>query len=155
MGGLVEILRELPAGNKYRTFYENLFVELATRVATLQQSDGFWRASMLDPHSYSSPETSCSGFFVYALAYGINEGLLSKEEFLPIVEKGWKALVGAVEEDGKLGYVQPIGADPKKVTREMTEVYGPGAFLLAGTEVYRMAKDEIHGNIFRQNVFVR
>lgn len=28
----------------------------------------------------------------------------------------------------------------------MTEVYGPGAFLLAGTEVYRMAKDEIHGN---------
>lgn len=114
MGGLVEILRELPAGNKYRTFYENLFVELATRVATLQQSDGFWRASMLDPHSYSSPETSCSGFFVYALAYGINEGLLSKEEFLPIVEKGWKALVGAVEEDGKLGYVQPIGADPKK-----------------------------------------
>ena len=146
LGGLVEILRELPAGNKYRTFYENLFVELATRVATLQQSDGFWRASMLDPHSYSSPETSCSGFFVYALAYGINEGLLSKEEFLPIVEKGWKALVGAVEEDGKLGYVQPIGADPKKVTREMTEVYGPGAFLLAGTEVYRMAKDEIHGN---------
>ena len=58
-----------------------------------------------------------------------------------MVEKGWQALVSAVGEDGKLGYVQPIGADPKKVTPDMTEVYGPGAFLLAGTEIYRMAQD--------------
>ena len=97
-------------------------------------------ASLLDPDAYPSPETSCSGFFVYALAYGLNEGLLPKEKFLPVVEKGWKALLSAVEEDGKLGYVQPIGADPKKVTRNMTEVYGPGAFLLAGTEMYRMVR---------------
>ena len=41
---------------------------------------------------------------------------------MPAIEKGWKALVKAVEKNGKLGYVQPIGADPKKVTREMTEV---------------------------------
>lgn len=141
LGGLVEILRELPKGNAYRPFYEELFVKLATRVAALQHRDGFWHASMLDPDSYPSPETSCSGFFVYAIAYGINEGLLDKEAFLPIAEKGWKALLSAVEEDGKLGFVQPIGADPKKVTREMTEVYGPGAYLLAGYEMYRMAPE--------------
>ena len=110
---------------------------------------------MLDPHSYSSPETSCSGFFVYALAYGINEGLLSKEEFLPIVEKGWKALVGAVEEDGKLGYVQPIGADPKKVTREMTEVYGRVHFCWQGQRFTGWQKTRYMEIIFRQNVFVR
>lgn len=46
-----------------------------------------------------------------------------------------------MEKDGRLGYVQPVGADPKNVTREMTEVYGPGAFLLAGTEIYRMLQD--------------
>lgn len=141
LGGLVEMLRELPAKSKYRPFYQDLFQKLCARVAGLQNSDGFWHASMLDPKSYPSPETSCSGFFVYALAYGINEGLLPKEEYFPIVEKGWQALLSAVEEDGKLGYVQPIGADPKKVTPQMTEVYGPGAFLLAGTEIYRMAKD--------------
>ena len=141
LGGLVEILRELPAKSKYRSFYQDLFQRLCRRIAPLQSNDGFWHASLLDPVSYPSPETSCSGFFVYALAYGINEGLLPKEEFLPVVEKGWKALESAVSEDGKLGYVQPIGADPKKVTSQMTEVYGPGAFLLAGTEIYRMAQD--------------
>lgn len=141
LGGLVEILRELPAKDKYRPFYQDLFVKLATRVAGLQNKDGFWHASLLDPASYPSPETSCSGFFVYALLYGINEGLLPREQFLPVAQKGWDALLSAVEEDGKLGFVQPIGADPRKVGREMTEVYGPGAFLLAGYEMHRLATD--------------
>lgn len=141
LGGLVEILRELPAKDKYRPFYQDLFVKLATRVADLQNKDGFWHASMLDPASYPSPETSCSGFFVYALLYGINEGLLPRDKFLPVAQKGWDALLSAVEEDGKLGFVQPIGADPRKVGREMTEVYGPGAFLLAGYEMHRLATD--------------
>lgn len=143
LGGLVEILRELPAKDKYRPFYQDLFVKLATRVADLQNPDGFWHASMLDPASYPSPETSCSGFFVYALLYGINEGLLPREQFLPVAQKGWDALLSAVEEDGKLGFVQPIGADPRKVGREMTEVYGPGAFLLAGYEMHRLATDAV------------
>ena len=73
---------------------------------------------------------------LYALAYGVNQGLLDRAHFMPIIEKGWKALADAVELDGKLGYVQPIGADPRKVTREMTEVYGVGAFLLAGCQIY-------------------
>ena len=54
--------------------------------------------------------------------------------------KGWNAQVSAVDADGKLGYVQPIGADPKKVTRNMTEVYGVGAFLMGGCEIYKMAR---------------
>ena len=56
------------------------------------------------------------------------------------VVKGWNAQVSAVDADGKLGYVQPIGADPKKVTRNMTEVYGVGAFLMGGCEIYKMAR---------------
>ena len=76
LGGLAEILKELPAKDKNRKFYEELFVKLCTRVAKLQNADGFWHASLLDPASYPSPETSCTTFIVYALAYGINEGLL-------------------------------------------------------------------------------
>ncbi len=49
-------------------------------------------------------------------------------------------MLDAVSAEGKLGYVQPIGADPRKVTREMTEVYGVGAFLLAGNQIYKMAQ---------------
>ena len=140
LGGLAEILKELPAKDKNRKFYEELFVKLCTRVAKLQNADGFWHASLLDPASYPSPETSCTTFIVYALAYGINEGLLDKDTFLPILVKGWNAQVSAVDADGKLGYVQPIGADPKKVTRNMTEVYGVGAFLMGGCEIYKMAR---------------
>lgn len=65
---------------------------------------------------------------------------LDKDTFLPILVKGWNAQVSAVDADGKLGYVQPIGADPKKVTRNMTEVYGVGAFLMGGCEIYKMAR---------------
>ena len=140
LGGLVEILKELPRKDKNRKFYEELFVKLATRIAGLQHPDGFWHASLLDPASYPSPETSCTTFIVYSIAYGINEGLLDKVTYLPVMIKGWKALLSAVEPDGKLGYVQQIGADPKKVTRDMTEVYGVGAFLMAGNEIYKMAR---------------
>lgn len=139
LGGLAEILQALPVDEPSRKFYQDLFVTLATRVSGLQSADGYWHASLLDPDSYPSPETSATGFIVYALAYGVNEGLLDKERFLPVVAKGWKALVEAVEADGKLGYVQPIGADPRKVTREMTEVYGVGAFLMAGCQICRLA----------------
>ena len=112
---------------------------MAAMVAQCQDEKGFWHASLLDPDSFPNPETSSSSFFCYALAYGINEGLLVREQYMPIVAKAWNALVSSVFPDGKLGWVQPIGQDPKKVTREMTEVYGVGAFLLAATEMLEMA----------------
>ena len=132
----------LPAGHKdkNRKFYEELFKEMCSKIVQLQQADGYWRASLLDASSYPSPETSGTAFYVYAFAYGINHGLLPKEEYLPALQKGWKALVNAVDQDGKLGYVQPIGEAPKKVTREMTELYGPGAFLMGGCEIYKMSE---------------
>ncbi len=139
LGGLAEILQALPKKDKNRDFYAKLFVTLCTRVAELQSPDGYWHASLLDPASYPSPETSATGFIVYALAYGVNEGLLDKNTFAPVITKGWQAMLDAVAPDGKLGYVQPIGADPRKVTRDMTEVYGVGAFLLAGNQIYKMA----------------
>jgi rhamnogalacturonyl hydrolase YesR len=72
------------------------------------------------------------------MAWGINNGYLETEKYLPAVVKGWKTMVAAVWPDGKLGFVQPIGADPKAVTREMTEVYGVGGFLMAGTEITKL-----------------
>ena len=49
-------------------------------------------------------------------------------------------LVEAVSLDGKLGWVQSIGEDTKKVTAEMTEVDGIGACLLAGSEMIQLTK---------------
>ena len=138
LGGLCEILKELPLYMNERNFYVNLFCKMMKRIVGLQQEDGFWRASLLDPQSYPSPETSGSAFYVYALAYGINSGLLKGDVYNKALVKGWNALVSAINKDGKLGYVQAVGADPQSVTKDMTEVYGTGAFLLAASEIYKM-----------------
>lgn len=138
LAGLPLIIDEFPADFKNKKFYEDLFVEMATRIAGLQGKDGYWHASLLDPDSYPNPETSCTGFYTYALAWGVNKGYLNKKKFLPVIKKGWEALTNAVNPDGKLCWVQPIGADPKKVEREMTAVYGVGAFLMAGTEMEKL-----------------
>jgi hypothetical protein len=98
-----------------------------------------WHSSLLDPKNYPLAETSGSGFFTYALAWGVNQGLLDRPTYEPAVQRGWTALVGCVDADGKLTHVQPVGADPKKFDPDATEVYAVGGFLLAGSEVYRMA----------------
>jgi rhamnogalacturonyl hydrolase YesR len=140
MGGLTRILKELPADYPERPFYENLFREMAGKVRSIQQSDGLWRASLLDPDAYPGGEVSGSGFFCYALAYGINSGLLDRS-YLPAVEKAWIGLNRCLASDGRIGWVQPIGADPRKnFTAESWEVYGTGAFLLAGSEVVKLKR---------------
>jgi len=137
-GGLSIILTELNDTYKEKMWYEKLFTDMASKIKDTQDKDGYWHTSMLDQKSYPNPETSSTGFFVYGLAWGINNGYLSKETYLPVVEKGWNALCDAVYPDGKLGWVQPIGEDPRKTKKNMTEVYGVGAFLKAGSEVYKL-----------------
>ena len=138
--GLPIIISELPENYENKEYYVNIFKQMAKKILELQDEKGFWHASMLDPESYPNPEMSSTAFFVYGLAWGINNGYLDKDTFLPAVKKGWQSMTDAVWPDGKFGWVQPIGENPKKVTREMTEVYGVGGFLLAGTEVYKLAK---------------
>ena len=139
MGGLTRVLKELPADYPERPFYEQLFREMAAKIVAIQQTDGLWRASLLDPDSYPGGEVSGSGFFCYALAYGVNSGLLPRETYLPAVKKAWEGLNRCVQPNGMVGWVQPIGADPRKnFSADSWEVYGTGAFLLAGSEVIKL-----------------
>ena len=139
MGGLVLVLSELPKDYKERGFYEKIYMEMAEKIASLQHADGLWRASLLDPASYPGGEASGSGFYTFALAWGINNGLLSKEKYLPVVQKAWRGLNSVIQPDGHVGWCQPIGADPRKnFTAESWEVYGTGAFLLAGSEILKL-----------------
>lgn len=139
MGGLVRVLQELPKDYSNREFYVGIYKEMAERVVSLQQEDGLWRSSLLDPASYPGGEGSGSGFYCYALAWGINNGILNKEKYLPAVRKAWRGLNGLVNAEGRVGWVQPIGADPQKnFSADSWEVYGAGAFLLAGSEVYKI-----------------
>jgi len=139
MGGLVRVLQELPKDHPTRDFYVQNYKEMVDRIVSLQQEDGLWRASLLDPESYPGGEASGSGFYIYALAWGINNGILEKNQYLSVVEKAWVGMNSLIQPDGHVGWCQPIGADPKKnFSAESWEVYGTGAFLLAGSEVIKL-----------------
>src|SRR5580700_2199532 len=138
MAGLVRVLQLLPTNHPSRARFQRLFQEMAETILGDQQPDGLWRSSLLDPDSYPLKESSGSGFYVYALAWGVNQGLLDATKFKPAINKAWTALVSSVDAEGKLTQVQPIGSDPKTFADDSTEVFGVGAFLLAGSEVYRM-----------------
>jgi len=142
MGALAIIIGHLPEDYPAREKYIQLYVEFTDRVVGLQNKNGFWHASMLDPEDHPNPESSATALFAYGIAWGINSGILSKEKYFDCTLKAWNALVTAVHPDGKLGWVQAIGSDPQSVTYEMTEVYGAGAFLLAGVELYKLLKDQ-------------
>ena len=145
--GLARIMRYLPKDHPERHYFEDIFKKMAKKIASIQQPDGTWHASLLDPKSYPNPETSGTGFFAYGMAWGINNGLLDKATYLPVVKKAWAAMIKAVYPNGRLGWVQPIGADPRKVKRYMTMVYGVGAFLLTGCELLKMGETTKQGII--------
>ena len=132
-------LKELPKDYANRGYYLDIYRKMARRVAALQQEDGLWRASLLDPQSYPGGEASGSGFYCYALAWGINQGILEKDVYLPVVEKAWTGLNSLLTPEGYVGWVQPVGADPQKnFSPASWELYGTGAFLLAGSEVIKL-----------------
>lgn len=140
MGGTVRVLQYLPKDNPEYNRYVTLLKSMAASVKKIQGKDGLWRPSLLDENEVPHPETSGSAFFCYALTWGINNGILDKKEYLPVVQKAWKGLNTYVTPEGKLQWVQPIGAAPDKVTIDNNQEYGSGAYLLAASELYKMSK---------------
>lgn len=134
--GVARILQDLPKDHPSRPRYEALFKQMSAKIVTLQGEQGYWPVSLLEPQK--TPETSGTGFFVYGLAWGVNHGLLPATQYRPAVDRGWKALTAAIEPDGKLGWVQRVGAAPDTVGPDDTQLYGVGAFLLAASEVSRL-----------------
>ncbi len=136
---LARVLAEMPRDYPSRPKYVAQFKEMAEELAGLQGADGLWRPGLLDADAYKLPENSGSAFYTFAFAYGINSGILERAKYLPVVEKAWQGLLSHIYEDGRLGCIQPVGAAPGDFTAASSYVFGTGAFLLAGSEVYRLA----------------
>ena len=142
MGGLALILENMPSSYENRSFYLDLYKEMSKRILEIQHEDGLWRPSLLSPESYQHGEVSGSGFYTFALAWGINNGILDKNTYKPAVEKAWTALRACQRKDGMVGWVQNIGDSPKPVSAESWQNYGTGAFLLAGSEMIKLLSEE-------------
>lgn len=143
---LTRIMDEIPADEKHRADYLADFLTMSEALKKCQREDGFWNVSLHDPDHFGGKELTGTSLFVCGMAWGINQGLLDRAEYLPIVEKAWNAMVkDAVHKNGFLGYVQGTGKEPKDgqpVTYDSVpdfEDFGTGSFLLAGSEVYKLA----------------
>jgi unsaturated rhamnogalacturonyl hydrolase len=142
--GLAKVLKDLPKDDPHRAEYVAKFQGMAQALKKAQSNDGYWTRSLLDPQHAPGPETSGTAFFVYGYLWGINNGLLDRAEYLPVVRKGWHYLSKtALQADGKIGYVQPIGdrAIPGQVVdQNSTTAFGVGAYLLASSELVRLLR---------------
>jgi rhamnogalacturonyl hydrolase YesR len=140
---LARVLSDLPRDDAARPLFEERFRAMAQTLRTIQRPEGYWTRSLLDPDHAPGPETSGTAFFTYGVLWGINNGLLDRDAYLPVALKGWDYLTRtAIQPDGKVGYVQPIGdrAIPGQVVdRDSTAHFGVGAVLLAASEMARLA----------------
>ena len=139
MGGLVRTLAYLPHDDPHRAFYIDQLREMAARVKSLQSPDGLWRASLLDPEAYPLPEISGSALMTYGIAWGVNEGLLDRATYLPVVQKAWAGMLQHIYADGRLGDIQQTGAEPTPYLPTSSFNYGVGGYLLAASELKRLA----------------
>lgn len=138
LAGLAKVLQDMPKDYQHYQFFVDKFRKLAEAVAKIQQPEGYWTRSMMDPDHAPGPETSGTAFFTYGMLWGVNNGYLNKKDYKKTIERAWTYLTEtALQSDGKVGYVQPIGerAIPGQTVDANSQAnFGVGAFLLAACE---------------------
>ena len=147
VAALVRVLDVLPKDAPHRAEYEQTYREMMQTLPALQRPDGYWNVSLHDASHFGGKELTGTALFVYGMAWGMNQGLLDKTVYGPVVAKAWNAMAtDSVHPNGFLGYVQGTGKEPadgQPVTYDSKpdfEDYGLGCFLLAGAELYKMKR---------------
>ncbi len=139
--GLAKTLQDLPEDDPHREVYIEIYHAMANALKENQQAEGYWSRSLLDASHAPGYETSGTAFFLYGYLWGINNGFFTKKEYGEVVDRAWEYLSTiALQEDGRVGYVQPIGEranQHKNVGALTTADFGVGAFLLAASEYSR------------------
>lgn len=145
---LVRTLTWLPHEDPHYAEYLQDFKDMAAALLAIQQKEGYWTVSLHDPHHFGGKEVTGTSLFTYGFAWGINNGILDRQQYGPAVAKAWRMLAAAVHPDGFLGYVQGTGKEPKDsqpVGYDQVpnfEDFGLGCFLLAGSEVCKLKSSE-------------
>lgn len=153
LGGLPLVLRELPPGLRTRPFFLDLFRGMSEKMKALQRADGAWSPNLLDGRDPDLPEMSATALFCFALAWGVNDGLLDEAEYLPCVRRAWGALCRAVAEEGTLGWVQQAAVGPSaNFGADSTALYAVGGYLLAATEIRKYVVQAAHRDAPRVTV---
>ncbi|MDO4801937.1 MAG: glycoside hydrolase family 88 protein [Prevotellaceae bacterium] len=141
LAGLAKVLQDIPSSYKHYNFFKDKFVRLAEAVKSIQQPEGYWTRSMMDAEHAPGPETSGTALFTYGILWGVNNDILAKKQYKQTIKRAWNYLTKvALQKDGRVGYVQPIGerAIPGQTVNSNSQSnFGVGAFLLAACEYSR------------------
>jgi rhamnogalacturonyl hydrolase YesR len=140
MGGLARTLEYLPKDDPARAQYVLQLQQMAAALAKIQGPDGLWRSGLLDPKDYDQPEISGSALITFGMVWGINHGVLDRKLYTPVVAKAWAGMLQHIYADGRLGDIQQTGAQPAAFKASASYNYGVGGFLLAGSEIRKMAE---------------
>ncbi len=140
MGGLARTLEYLPKDDPARVKYETQLKEMSAALTKIQGPDGLWRSGLLDPAAYDQPENSGSALITFGMAWGVNNGVLDRKVYTPVITKAWAGLLKHIYADGRLGDIQQTGAAPTTFKPSASYNYGVGGFLLAGSEIHKMAE---------------
>ncbi|MDR1555831.1 MAG: glycoside hydrolase family 88 protein [Tannerellaceae bacterium] len=149
LAALAKVLDDLPPTDAHRAEYIQVFQAMAKALKDAQQPEGHWTRSVLDAAHAPGYETSGTAFFTFGFLWGINHGLLQRSEYESVTENAWTYLVKtALQPDGTIGYVQPIGerADQHTVNAATSADFGVGAFLLAASERLRFTEKIAYAN---------
>jgi unsaturated rhamnogalacturonyl hydrolase len=97
---MIEVLRSLPADHPLRATILARYERMMRTLLRYQSDNGMWRQVVDYPYAWA--ESSATAMFAYAMAAGINEGLLDAGEFARAVQDAWAALQAHVDRDANL-----------------------------------------------------
>jgi rhamnogalacturonyl hydrolase YesR len=140
LAGIARTLEYLPTDDAQLERYQTLFKTMSKSLLNYQNDDGSWPSSLLEAGSDAHSETSATALLVFGLAWGVNTGLLEKDEYMPAIKQAWASIVENIHPDGKVGYVQQVAYAPGSATKDDTQLYGSGAVLLAAAELHKLAE---------------
>lgn len=139
------VLNDLPVTDPHRDEYIAYFRRMAAALKDCQQAEGYWTRSLLDPAQAPGYETSGTALNTYAYAWGLRNGILDELEYGQTLERAWHYLATiALQPNGTVGYIQPIGENASpNTTIKATDYhdFGVGAYLMAAAEMSRFAAD--------------
>ncbi|MCM1072060.1 MAG: glycoside hydrolase family 88 protein [[Clostridium] fimetarium] len=148
---LARVLQFTPADEPHRDQYINDFKLMSRGLLECQRPDGSWNVSLAAPTNFGSagsegPEMTGTSLFVGGMAWGVREGLLDAETYMPAIEKGWASMARAVHQDtGFVGYLQGTGSKPEDggpITYDSVpdfEDFGYGCWLWGAAEAHALA----------------
>lgn len=141
---LTEVLMVLPEDHEHYPSLKEAYTKMMASLKNFQGEDGMWHQLLDYPESF--PESSCTGMFLFAMASGLNKGVLPENEYKVTVIKGWNALASYVKDNGKTRNVC-IGTNARnsefhylKRLRKTGDFHGQAAVLWATSAMAELMK---------------